>query len=441
MQHLDETLQTEAPDASTSDAVARQKVLVALGRRAVAPPECSILVQDASSLLAEMLHADFGLAAEFCDDGRMLDVRLMEPSTSESAPSPGRRQKLPTDCLESLVGHVLNVALPTAVGDLTLQRGFTDRFLRKHGVRAAVAAPLKLVDRSFGAIAACFREARHFDDEDVMFVETVSHLVSATIARSQAEQWLADERRMTSGLFDTLQAIVLVLDRSGHVQKTNAACERTTGFSLAEVKGRRLEATLAVPEELYLFQNALGRVLAGNASTEFESRLLTKHSQQRFVAWTMAAVSNGRGEIDAVIATGIDVTRERQLEAKLLTESAAAHPLPLPAAAPDPAGAINSERRKRPRRSYPYRQMIASVVDGKLPEPDSFQAVTCNDIGAGGFSFLTHRPLPSDTLVVALGNPPQLTYLMAKVIHVNRVEQEGKWVFLVGCTYSGRAEY
>ena len=76
-----------------------------------------------------------------------------------------------------------------------------------------------------------------------------------------------------------------------------------------------------------------------------------------------------------------------------------------------------------------------------MPGPDEFFAVTCNDIGAGGFSFLTHRPLPSDGVVVALGNPPKLTYLTAKVVHVNRVEYQGRWVFLVGCTYTGRMQY
>ena len=90
------------------------------------------------------------------------------------------------------------------------------------------------------------------------------------------------------------------------------------------MRGRRLEATLAVPDELHLFRNALGSALAGHGRTEFESRLLTKHGQQRYVAWTLAATRGGPKAEPTVIVTGIDVTRERQLEAKLLTDAAAA---------------------------------------------------------------------------------------------------------------------
>ena len=428
--------QSELGDAA-GQAIARQQALVSLGRRAVAPPDIGVLLQDAAALVAEMLHAEFGIAAQYRGPGLPIDTHLVRPqSVQRSDQTVIRCRPLPDDPRLSLCAYAINAALPTAVADLTAEQRFDDRLLPKHGIVAATAAPLKLVDRALGAIGAGTTARRTFSEEDLLFVETVSHLVAATIARSQAEQYLAAERRLSEGLFDVLEAIVLILDHNGLVVRSNPACHKATGFSADELDGRRLEATLAVPEELHLFHHALGKALATDAPVEFESRLLTKHSQQRNVAWTLAGLRHGSETIpSSVIVTGIDVTRERQLEARLTAIEKPAQP------AADPVSVMNLERRRGMRRSYPYRQMIAPIIGNKLPDLDQFFPVMCNDISAGGFSFLIHQPLPANGLVVALGVAPQVSYLTAKVVHVNRIDFQGRKMFLVGCCYTGRATY
>ena len=423
--------------AAAGEATARQQALVSLGRRAVAPPDVGVLLQDAAALVAEMLHAEFGIAAQYRGPGRPIETHLVRPqSIQRSDQSVIRCRPLPDDPHLSLCAFAINAALPMAVVDLAAEQRFDDRLLPKHGIVAATAAPLKLVDRALGAIGAGATVRRTFGEEDILFLETVSHLVTATIARSQAEQYLAAERRLSEGLFDVLEAIVLILDHNGLVVRSNPACHRATGFSADELDGRRLEATLAMPEELHLFHHALGKALATESSVEFESRLLTKHGQQRNVAWTLATLRHGPETMpSSVIVTGIDVTRERQLEARLTQIEK-----PSPSAA-DPVSVMNIERRRGMRRSYPYRQMIAPLIGNKLPELDQFFPVMCNDISAGGFSFLIHQPLPTKGLVVALGVAPQVSYLTARVVHVSRVDYQGHKMFLIGCCYTGRANY
>jgi hypothetical protein len=53
----------------------------------------------------------------------------------------------------------------------------------------------------------------------------------------------------------------------------------------------------------------------------------------------------------------------------------------------------------------------------------------------------SNTPPVSETVVVALGIPPKVSYLMAQIAHVNRVNKDGKRVFLIGCNYIGRARY
>src|SRR4051812_41116812 len=54
----------------------RQAALVALGRRAIAPPEMALLIQDGAALLAETLEVDRYGAAELNAAGTKLKVRM-----------------------------------------------------------------------------------------------------------------------------------------------------------------------------------------------------------------------------------------------------------------------------------------------------------------------------------------------------------------------------
>jgi PAS domain S-box-containing protein len=265
----------------------------------------------------------------------------------------------------------------------------------------------------------------------------------------------------------------------GQIISINLACQRLTGFSLEEIKGRHVWNVLCVAKEVDLCRRHLEELREQKSPVEYESLLLTKHSEQRQIAWSCSAIMAGDGTLESIIATGVDITEQRRAQeeaeravraaeqarqvmarALLAAERAGVHPgstrsaeaLPTEGrqrttdATPVPPAGQSSphvpvERRMHPRRSFPYKQRIAAVVDGKLPDRQTFVDVQCKDIAASGFSFLSPRPPASDTLVVALGVPPRVTYLVAQVIHVTRVEKRGERKFLIGCAYVGRAAY
>ena len=432
-----------------NDPLTRQKAVVAMGRRAVAPPDLSILMQDAAALLAEMLDAEYSGMAEPTADGKWLRLRL-----SQTAPEGAQPHTLvhesSTSGSDSLAGYVLQVAHPVAVSDLAQEKRFTDRFLRAHGIRSALAVPLPFQDRWFGCLAAYSRRVRRFNDDDMLFVETIAHLVATAIARSRAEDALAQERRLSAGMLQTVEALVLTLDPECHIVRMNPACERVTGYALSEISSRPVWNVFAVPEEMEQFRKTLEGVYRAGTTVEYESQLLTKHAYRRNIAWSCRGMFDRAGKLEWIIATGLDITAEREAQetarrAELTAEqartgSAAAAP-PQPGTfspMPVPAG---GERRRRPRRAYPYTQEVAFFLDGKLPSREKFIAVRCNDIAAGGFSFYCPTPPPSDSLVVALGTPPKIAYLTAQVAHVTRTEHRGERMFLIGCNYTGRAVY
>ncbi|HVX62073.1 MAG TPA: diguanylate cyclase [Pirellulales bacterium] len=96
------------------------------------------------------------------------------------------------------------------------------------------------------------------------------------------------------------------------------------------------------------------------------------------------------------------------------------------------------DRRNQPRRPFPTNQFIAPYAEGQMPTREMFRQVPCHDISAGGFSFLSPDPPDFEQFVVALGVPPNVTYLTAKVVHTTVTDSGPVPMFLVGCRFTGR---
>ena len=450
--------QSSSHEKQYGELLRRQEAIVVMGRRALNPPELPILMQDAAALVAEMLDAEFSGVAQLSADGRSLQLRLA-PADNGSSEDVAINDKTDASGSDSLAGYALEAAHALVVDDLAAEKRFTDRFLRRQGIVSAVVVPLTLQNRSFGSLAAYSRQPHHFDEEGLLFIETIAHLLATTIARTKAEESLADQRRLASGVLETVDAIVLMLDSRCNIVQANSACQRVTGFSEAEIKDRPIWNVLTVPEEVGVFQQLPKKLKDATSPVRCESDLLTKHSKRRCIAWSFSMTADADGEPKSVIATGVDITEQREAEqratkAEEVAEKARQSLRRIADAdsgsedvlqASRPFGELpqppNVERRKRPRRSYPYLQKIAPVIGGKLPDQDDFGNVQCNDIAAGGFAYFSDSAPPSDILVVALGVPPKVTYLTGKVAHSTKIRRNGRDQFVIGCNYTGRAVY
>ena len=454
----------------------RQQAVVAMGRRAVASPETSILLQDAAALIAEMLEVEAFGVAELTNNNASLDLQLTikQPDRIDSRTV---RQALDVLGDQSLAAYALRVAHPVVSADFCLEERFQDLFLRKLGLRSALAAPLKLQDRAFGALVACSATSQRFTAQDAMFAETIGHLAATAVARSYAEKTPAEEQSFALGMLQVVGALVLVLNAEGRAVRINRVCEQVTGFSLADLSERPIWNVFPKSGEAELYHANFEKVRRGAPRVEYESFLLTKHYQQRRIRWSFGALPNVNGAVESILATGIDITEQveaneraqRAEEAAQRAEQAAEQARKaaglIPEATPDsqetaapsedsgqaaspaaqgvsgPLDKTLRERRRRQRRAFPYCQSIAPVLNGSLPKKEEFRHVECHNITAGGFAYVSEKPPESKQLVIALGSPPQLTYLIAQVVHTTPTTHNGKPAYLIGCSYTGRAPY
>jgi PAS domain S-box-containing protein len=435
--------------------------LVALGRRAVDSPNVELLMHDAAAMLAESLDADVSGVSELINSGDHLAIELAPARPDVQFVAASHRTSSHAE--GSLAGFAIAAGHPIAVPNLNQEARFIDLFLRNQRVESALACPLKLGDRAYGALLVGRFEPHTFSEHDLLFVEAIGHLITTTIARDRAEQALANQLRLDVAVLDTIEALVVVLDPETRIVQVNRWCEEIAGFSLPELQHRPFCSAFLVPSEVRMVKEALDRLQQKTAApVEFESHVLTKHGLRRRIAWAFTRLQNAEGALESLVGTGIDITEKCDLEAKLQR----AHALsgrasqPVDQAAGDAATRNQAEdellsarpfqalppgvfgdRRARPRRAYPYVQLIAPIVNGQMPPAHEFREVQCRDIGAGGFSFFASNPPQEPNLVVAFGAGESLTYLTARQIHLTPTSHSGQSAFIVGCRYTGRTKY
>jgi PAS domain S-box-containing protein len=439
-----------------SEAVRQLHAVEALGRFAARPGSAATLIDDAAALLAEALDMPLAISAELSPDGRSFHLRLRHCGSLLPDPvSDGGEIASKADL--SPAGRALRSGEVVFVDALQDASQLSAGVFRAQKATSALAVPLQLGEDRFGALIAADPRRRDVPQQQRLFAETIGHLASVTLAQWRTERELEAQQERISGLLDTLDSLVFTLDADWRILEANPACRRIIGYEPDEIRSCSLWELFATGEEADILQKFLEELDPENSPLGSESVLRTKSDERRHVAWSFRKLPADAAGPARCFATAVDVTEQREAEdrarraetaaeaAKAERAQGATNGLAVGSPSESPFGVlptpINIERRRKPRRSYPYSQRIAPVIDGRRPDPSAFLEIECNDIAAGGFSYICDQPPASDTCVVALGCPPKETFLTAQIAHVTRVEHDGHRRFLVGCNYVGRVNY
>ncbi len=136
-----------------------------------------------------------------------------------------------------------------------------------------------------------------------------------------AEQALREEKNFASKLLDTVDALVLVLDREGRIVRFNRACERMTGYSFAEVENRYVWDLFILPEESDGVRGVFRNLRAGMFPNRHTNYWRIRDGSRRLISWSNTAVANNDGTVEYVVPTGLDITEQRRAEDALAAET------------------------------------------------------------------------------------------------------------------------
>ena len=139
------------------------------------------------------------------------------------------------------------------------------------------------------------------------------HASSLREARS-ALRALKNERDFAESLVNTAQAIILVLDAKGRIVRFNPYLEGISGYSLDEVRGKDWFSTF-LPARDHTRIRAEFQVAMSDIKTRGNVNLIVaKDGSEREIEWFDKTLKDVDGNVNGLLAVGLDVTERKQME-------------------------------------------------------------------------------------------------------------------------------
>jgi len=135
--------------------------------------------------------------------------------------------------------------------------------------------------------------------------------------RSRIESALTVERNFVSAVLDTVGALVLVIDTAGRVVRFNRTCENISGYAFTELQGRPFWEQLIPKEDFEETIATFEAIRSGGFPAAYENRWLARDGSVKRIAWSATALLDAQNQVAFIIATGIDVTIQREAEQTL----------------------------------------------------------------------------------------------------------------------------
>lgn len=139
-------------------------------------------------------------------------------------------------------------------------------------------------------------------------------LESIARSRQRIESALIVERNFVSTVLDTVDALVAVFDTAGRIVRFNRACETASGYDFPSMVGRYLWDKLIPDSDVSAAIQNFERMRADGKPSTFENQWLNRDGSVRRIAWSASPLYDERGQVSFIIATGIDVTVQREAE-------------------------------------------------------------------------------------------------------------------------------
>ena len=204
--------------------------LARLSQLALGLPLVSDLLDAATSLGASALGARVAVWLE--PDGAGLRVQA---ETGLGAEHRGLHVPVPG----TLAGLAWTRRLPVDETQLPLEERGADPVLGAAGAAAALALPVRGVDRLHGVLVVACTSPRAFEPEDVHFAETLGNVLGTALDARAAQEALSRRERLTRAVFDHARDGLLIVEEDGRCVEANLAAHAVLGVAPGALRGRR----------------------------------------------------------------------------------------------------------------------------------------------------------------------------------------------------------
>lgn len=136
--------------------------------------------------------------------------------------------------------------------------------------------------------------------------------------RQATQESLRRERAFIDHLFETSNAIILVLDPQARIIRFNPAMEQLSGYSLDEAAGKDWFEMFIPAAERDTIRDVFQAVTGGEPVVSHANAILTRQGEERMIAWSGKRLLGPDGKVEAVLAIGNDITPLKSAEQKVI---------------------------------------------------------------------------------------------------------------------------
>ena len=199
----------------------------------------------------------------------------------------------------------------------------------KDWAKSHISVPIYIRDQLVGFLKVDHAKPNYYSQSEAHRLQSFAN--QAAIALRNAQLYAQTRRKITkrigivkkernfvSTVLNTVDAMVMVLNPLGRILRFNRACEKTTGYSLDEVRGKYFWDLFLAAHEVAKVKTAFEALQIDRTPNDYESQWLTKNGNSRIISWSNNAFFGKGGRVEYVVSTGINITERRQLEERLV---------------------------------------------------------------------------------------------------------------------------
>jgi len=138
--------------------------------------------------------------------------------------------------------------------------------------------------------------------------------------QSQLTARLQRAESLANAVIDQAGGLVIVLDREGRIVRFNRACEKVSGYSFDQVRGKFPWDMLLPPEDADMVRQQAFEALAKNPEQRlghYTNYWLSSNGERRLIEWTNSLLNDASGQMEYMVSLGNDITERKQIEQEL----------------------------------------------------------------------------------------------------------------------------
>ena len=288
----------------------QQEAVARLGHFAITSADIAALMEQAVTVVADILNNEFASILQLDDEGSWLTLVAAVGWPTE--PVGKLRVRVTPD---TQAGYTLLHGGPVILDNLHQELRFTGApQLRDYGVKSGMTVVIPGPLKPFGVFSTHSKQGRVFTSDDTTFLQGVGNILASFVERRRLEVVATKQAHFTATLMETLPGVVIVVDAEHGIVQWNRGLERITGFTADEIHGRAPIELFVQPDRAEV-ATCISTVLdVGHSS--IEARLRTKTGSD--IPYFFSGVRLRSETATLFLSVGVDISERKRWEQRFM---------------------------------------------------------------------------------------------------------------------------